>query len=166
MGIVLPNNIKLNKELSCYKCNCCDSFTKNIQKEVYPINENNINAQVTFEVNDKTNSIFSSQMEKISFKNKFTKFLNEKKGSTLSNSSKTDLNILKIIKIQSYIRGYLFRRKLKKKQQIIIFNKLNNVKTIIEKESEYDNFDIEDNLVISLSMNGTIFTGEYSCKFH
>jgi len=164
MGIVLSNNIKLNKDLNCYKCNCCDSFTQNIQKEVYPINDNNINAQVTFEVNDKSNSIFSNQNEKISFKNKFTKFLNEKKESTLSNSSKTDIKILKIIKIQSFIRGYLFRRKLKQKQQIIIFNKLNNVKTIIEKESEYDNIDIEDNLVISLSMNGTIFTGEYSCK--
>ena len=120
MGIVLSNNFKLNQELSCLKCNCFDSYTKNIQKEVYPINDNNINAQVTFEINDKTNSIFSNQMEKISFKNKFTKYLNDRKDSTLTNSSKLDLKILKILKIQSYIRGYLFRRKLKQKQQMII----------------------------------------------
>ena len=61
-------------------------------------------------------------------------------------------------------KGISIQKKMLQKQQIIIFNKLNKVKTIKEKGSEYDNVDVEDNLVISLSMKGTIFTGEYSCK--
>jgi len=64
MGIVISNNIKLNQDLNCYKCDCCDTFSKNIQKEIYPINDNNINAQVTFEVTDKNNLLFSNQIEK------------------------------------------------------------------------------------------------------
>ena len=164
MGTAISDNIKINERFNCYKCNCCKSDTENIQKVLSPVNDNNNNDQNTFEVNDKNNSIFSNQLEKISFKNKFKKYLNDRKGSSLTTSSKTDLKIWKAIKIQSYIRGFLFRKKMLQKQQKIIFNKLNNVKTIKEKESEYDNVDIEDNLVMSLSMKGTIFTGEYSCK--
>ena len=52
------------------------------------------------------------------------------------------------------------------KQQIIIFNKLNNIKTIKEKGSEYDNVDVEDNLVISLSMKGTIFLVNIVLNLH
>ena len=159
MGIAISD-----KGFNCYKCNCCKLYTENEPKELSHVNDNNNNDQNTFEVNDKNNSIFSNQIEKISFKNKFKKYLNDRKGSSLTNSPKTDLKIWKAIKIQSYIRGYLFRKKMLQKQQIIIFNKLNNVKTIKEKDSEYENVDIEDNLVISLSMKGTIFTGEYSCK--
>ena len=145
---------------------CCKSDTENIQKELSHVNDNNNNDQYTFEVNDKNNSIFSNQIEKISFKNKFKKYLNYRKGSSLKTSSKTDLKIWKAIKIQSYIRGFLFRKKMLQKQQIIIFNKLNNVKTIKEKGSEYDNVDVEDNLVISLSMKGTIFLVNIVLNLH
>ena len=161
MGNGIANNIKMN---NCYRCNCCDSYSENINKEYSQQNSNNINNQITFEVNDKSNSIFSIQLEKETFKNKFKKLFFEKNVSSMTNSTKTDLTILKIIKIQSFIKGYLYRKKLLQEQQKIIFNKLNNVKSIKEKDSEYDNVDIEDNLVISLSMKGTIFTGEYSCQ--
>ena len=164
MGSGISNNIKLSEEFLCYKCNCCDSYTENIQKEYSPPNGNNINNVITLEENDKYNSLFSIQNEKIIFKNKFKKIFFEKNVSSITNSSKTDLTVFKAIKLQSYIRGFLSRKKLIHKQQEIIFNKLNNVKTIKEKDSEYDNVDTEDNLVISLSMKGTIFTGEYSCK--
>ena len=85
----------------------------------------------------------------------------EKHVSSLTNSTKPDLKTIKVLELQSHIRGYLLRKKV---LQRIIFNKLNNIKTIKEKDSEDQNIDTEDNLVISLSMNGTIFTGDNSCK--
>jgi len=164
MGIVLPNNIKQNKGIICFKCNCFDSSEEiKSQKEFSPIIENNINNQITFEDKDKTNSIFSNQLEKKAFKDKFQKILLDKKASSITNASKTDLIVLNTIKLQSYIRGYLSRKKLLKRQQNIIFNMLNNSKVIKEKDSEYENIDTEDNLFVDLSMKGTIFTGEYSC---
>ena len=165
MGNVISNNIKQNKGNICFTCNCFNSDEEiNSQKEFSPIIENKINYQITFEDKDKTNSIFSNQLEKQAFKNKFQKLFLDKKASSVTNSSKTDLMTLKTIKLQSYIRGYLSRKKFIKKQQNIIFNILNNSKVIKEKDSENEYIDAEDNLFMNLSMKGTIFTGEYSCN--
>ena len=167
MGIVITNYNKQNKGIICFKCNCFDSYTEiNSQKEFSPLIENKINYQITFEDKDKNNSIFSiqNQLEKQAFKNKFQKILLDKKDSSITNLSKPDLMILNIIKLQSYIRGHLSRKKLIKKQQNIIFSMINNSKVIKEKDSKNEYIDIEDNLFINLSMKGTIFTGEYSCK--
>ena len=82
MGNGIANNIKMN---NCYKCNCCDSYTENIQKEYSPPNGNNINNVITLEENDKYNSLFSIQNEKIIFKNKFKKIFFEKNVSSMTN---------------------------------------------------------------------------------
>ena len=163
MGIVIPNNIK---QINCFKCNYCfDSYEEiNNQKEFSPIIENKINYQITFEDKDKNNSLFSNHLEKKAFKNKFQKIFLDKKASSITNSSKTDLMILNTIRLQSYIRGYLSRKKLLKQQQSIIFKILNNSKVIKENDSENENIDMEDNLFMNFSMKGTIFTGEYSCN--
>ena len=156
-------NIESIKTKSCcYKVCICDHYLDKYQKfynKKYNIN-NNINNLNTFEIKDKINSLSPENFEELN-KNKLKKIFLDKHVSSITNSSKSDLSTMKTIQLQSYIRGYLLRKKV---LQLIIFNKLNNVKTIKEKESEDQNIDIEDNLVLSLSMNGTIFTGDNSCK--
>jgi hypothetical protein len=166
MGVNISHNIKLTKDFSCSKCCTCDSYSEtnpkiNINKINDTIN-NNIN---NFDTNEKMNT-FSPEQEKLYYKNKLKKIIFEKHLSSITNSSKTDILNVSSIQIQSYIRGFLLRKKLKQK---IIFNKLNNVKSINENEKDSEeenikNVEIEDNLVISLSMNGTIFTGDNSIR--
>lgn len=163
MGVNISQDIKLNKDFSCNKCCTCDSYSETTHQLENPNNEriNNIN---NYETNEKINSL-SPEQEKLYYKNKLRKLFLEKHFSSITNSSKTDLITLNTIQIQSCIRGFLIRKKLL--NQKIIYNKLNNVKTIKEKDSEeenIDNIDIEENLVLSLNMNGTIFTGDTSCK--
>ena len=169
MGINISENVKISSGFSCNKCCILDSFAETSHKINNPINDSNnnnivINNLNNFEVQDKINSLYPEQ-EKIFYKNKLKKLFFEKNLSSLTNSSKSDITTLSSIQIQSYVRGYLLRKKLS--QQKIIFNKLNNIKEIKEKEekdSEDENIDIEDSLALSISMNGTIFTGDNSCK--
>ena len=163
MGVNLTQKFVCSKDFNCNKCCLCGTLEVEKQNMNSPINDNiNIIKNITtFEVKDKINS-FSPEQEKLYYKNKLKKLFFEKHFSSITNSSKSDLATLSSIQIQSCIRGYLIRKKLL--QQKIIFNKLNNVKTIKEKDSEDENLDMEDNLVISLSMNGTSFTGDNSCK--
>ena len=168
MGVNISENIKITKGFSCNKCCILDSFAETSHKITNPINDsnnNNIFKNVnSFEAKDKMHS-FSPDQETLFYKNKLKKLFFEKHLSSLTNSSKSDIATLSSIQIQSCLRGYLIRKKLS--HQKIIFNKLNNINPIKEKEekdSEDDNIDIEDNLALSISMNGTIFTGDNSCK--
>ena len=119
-----------------------------------------MNNKNTIEI-DKKNALFKEQIEDNSNKNKLKQIFIEKRLTSLTNSSKRELQTFKTIQIQSSIRGFLFRKKF---LQQIIFNKLNDVKNVKEKDSVEENIDKENNLVISLSMNGTIFTGDNSNK--
>ena len=167
MGVNVSEVIKISNGFSCNKCCILDSIEETNHKISNPIIDNNnnniINNLNSFEAQDKTNS-FSPEQEKLIYKNKLKKIFFEKHLSSYTNSSKSDITTLSSIQIQSCVRGYLIRKKLS--QQKIIFNKLNNINPIKEKEenSEDDNIDIEDNLAFNLSMNGTIFTGDNSCK--
>ena len=163
MGINLTQNINISKSCGCNKCFNSDSLTEKNQDINNPQNENIciMNNKNIIEENDKKNILFQEQNDKIYDKNKLKKIFIEKHLSSITNSSKQDLQTLKTIKIQSYFRGFLCRKQF---LQQIIFNKLNNIKKNKEKDSEEDNIDIENNLVISFSMNGTIFTGDNSCK--
>ena len=68
MGNVISTDFSHNKGIICFKCNCLNSDEEiNSQKEFSPIIENKINYQITFEDKDKTNSIFSNQLEKIQY---------------------------------------------------------------------------------------------------
>ena len=162
MGVDISRDIIISKGFTCLKCCICDSVSEKNQK----INTSNkstnnyINNKNTFEVQDNKHSLSQEQIEKIYYKNKLKKLFFENHVSSITNSSKTDLKTIKAIYIQSYIRGYFVRKRLL--QQKIIFNKINNINT--KKDSENENIETEDNLVISLSMNGTIFTGDNSCK--
>ena len=162
MGVNISETIKTKS--SCYNCCVCDSCPVKYQKmDSHKYDNNNlnyINNLNTFEVNDKINSFSPEEFEKMN-KNKLKKIFLEKHVSSMTNSTKPDLMMVKVLEIQSYIRGYLLRKKF---LQRIIYNKLNNIKTIKEKDNEDQYIDTEDNLVISLSMNGTIFTGDNSCK--
>ena len=163
MGVNISQDIQLNKDFGCNKCCICDSYAETNQKVENQINEgiSNIN---NYETNEKINPL-SPEQETLYYKNKLKKLFLDKHFSSLTNTSKTDLITLNTIQIQSCIRGFLIRKKLL--NQKIIYNKLNDVKTIKEKDSEeenIDNVDIEENLVISLYMKGTIFTGDTSCK--
>lgn len=162
MGVNISESIKT--KTNCCQCYICDSCSDKYQKINTPRNDNNninsINNLNTFEVKDKLNSFSPQEFEKLN-KNKLKKLFLEKHVSSMTNSTKPDLITIKVLQLQSHIRGYLLRKKI---LQRIIFNKLNNIKAIKEKESEDQNIDTEDNLVISLSMNGTVFTGDTSCK--
>ena len=164
MGVDITQEIKISKGFTCLKCCICDSFSEKQQKINSPKNDNNnyIKDKNTFEEINKNHSLSGEQLEKIYYKNKLKKLFFENHVSSITNSSKTDLKNLKAICIQSYIRGYLIRKKLL--QQKIIFNKMNNIKLKKENNSENEMIETEENLVISLSMNGTIFTGDNSCK--
>ena len=164
MGINLSKNINISKTCNCIKCYISDSLPENKNNNYInnPQNKNIcINNKNIIDDNDKKNPLFQEQYEKIYNKNKLKKFFFEKHLTINTNSSQQDLKISKTIQIQSYIRGYLYRKKY---LQQIIFNKLNDIKMNKEKDSEEENIDIENNLVISLSMNGTIFTGDNSVK--
>lgn len=160
MGVNIQRNIEITK--CCYQWSICAPNTEKIAhiNSFKNDNNDNINNINTFEDKNKPNIIYQD-FENNSSKKKLKKMFLEKYISSNTKSSNSDLITLKIIYIQSYIRGFLLRKKVL--NQKIIFDKLNNTKTIKEKDSEEEELlEKEDTLVISLSMNGTIFTGENS----
>ena len=107
-------NIESIKTKSCcYKVCICDHYLDKYQKlytPKYNIN-NNINNLNTFEIKDKINSLSPENFEELN-KNKLKKIFLDKHVSSITNSSKSDLSTMKTIQLQSYIRGYLLRKKV------------------------------------------------------
>ena len=166
MGVDISHNFELNKYLGCTKCYSYDSYSEENQKinnQIKDKNNNNNKNINNFDTNKKINTL-SPENEKLYCKNRLKKLIFEKHLSSVTNSSKTDLLNISAIQIQSFIRGFLMRKKIR---QIILFNKLGNSNQKNENDSENEDIKsigMEDNLVMSLSMNGTIFTGDNSYK--
>ena len=149
MGVQIVKNI--NESSLCFKCCCINNDIEQNKDQIIQSNEN-INILNDLDVNERIKTDPNNQIIHLNMKNKlknkiFNKF--SQKSNSNSDFNKSTLfdsdnnNNSRFIKIQSCIRGFLFRKKLS--IQKIIFKKLNNIEDIISQD--------KDSLAISLSLS-------------
>ena len=149
MGVQIVKNI--NESSLCFKCCCINNDIEQNKDQIIQSNEN-INILNDLDINERIKTDPNNQIIHLNMKNKlknkiFNKF--SQKSNSNSDFNKSTLfdsdnnNNSRFIKIQSCIRGFLFRKKLS--IQKIIFKKLNNIEDIISQD--------KDSLAISLSLS-------------
>ena len=142
MGVEIIKDIKINQVAHYFNCCNKDLFTQTNSNEII---QNDIKI-LTTKANDKLQHKYSNKFDILSprdkIKNKKLNKYSDKNNSLYTYSGfNTDSKprISKIIKIQSYIRGILLRKKLF--ENYILTKKLNNIKNDNNKEIK-DNLDI------------------------
>ena len=142
MGVEIIKDIKISQVAHYFNCCSKDVFTETNSNEII---QNDIN-NLTQKANDKLQYKYSNKIPILSPRNKIKNIkikMHSNKNKSLNTISvfntDSEPRMSKLIKIQSYIRGILFRKKLLENH--IMIKELNNIKSDNNKE-EKDNLDI------------------------
>ena len=152
MGVEIIKDIKINQVTHYFNCCSKNLFTETNSNEII---QNDINILPT-KANDKLQSKYSSKISILSPRNKI-KNIKYNKYSDKNNSLNTysgfnvdsEPRMPKIIKIQSFIRGILLRKKLLENH--IFNNKLNELKN-------KNNIEVKDNLDFSFYIEESLIS--------